>query len=157
MIDIVCQVDHNGSLAHCSEEGATEIFTEYKRNQLVRCRITKLNKEFEPSIAQNNLLHACFKLIAGQADNTTPSHMRTTENVKMSCKIGIDFRDNSVVFVRPDGMVQFQYRSFRFDKLRGVERERVMQQAFEWCAEALGLTVDEMVAEAKSRMYRRAA
>ena len=54
-----------------------------------------------------------------------------------------------------DGGVQFEYRSFAHDKLKGRERDEVIQKAFEWCAETLGVTVEELVAEAKSRMQTR--
>lgn len=135
----------------CSEEDLDALREEYKVNQLVTNRTTKLSKDLEPSLEQSNLLHACFKLVSENSD--LPQH-RTPKLVKLACKIGIDFRDSSVVFVRPDGGVQLEYKSFSFKTLRGKERDVVMDKAFQWCADQLGTTVDEMVAEAKSRMRR---
>ena len=133
------------------EEYLDTPYDEYKNNQLLVTKLTRLNKEYGPSVEQNGLLHACFKLVA---ENREEPHFKTVELVKQSCKIGIDYRDPSVVIVRPDGGVQFQYLSFAFDKLRGRKRDIIMQQAFEWCADILGIDVDTMVAEAKSRMKK---
>jgi hypothetical protein len=141
------------------EEYLDTPYDEYKNNQLLVTRLTRLNKEYEPSIEQNGLLFACFKLVM---ENREEPHFKTVELVKQSCKIGIDYRDPSVVIVRPDGGVQFQYLSFAFDKLRGKKRDVIMQQAFEWCADILGYeddirglsAVEKMVVEAKSRMKK---
>lgn len=151
MKEITAQFN-NIALFPYSEEDLEQIRSEYKANQLVTCRITRISKDLEPSIEQSNLLHACFKLVSENSDS--PQH-RTPAMVKLACKIGIDFRDSSVVFVRPDGGVQLEYRSFAFKKLRGKERDVVIEKAFNWCADQLGISVEEMVAEAKSRMFRR--
>lgn len=135
-----------------SEEALDALRSEYKVNQLVTCRTTKLSKDLEPSLEQQGTLYACFKLVSENSD--LPQH-RTPKLTKLACKVGIDFRDSSVVFVRPDGGVQLEYRSFNFRDLRGKEREVVMDKAFNWLAEQMGVTVEVMVAEAKSRMQRR--
>jgi hypothetical protein len=135
-----------------SIEDREAIEEEFKRNQTVTGRFTRIGKDFLPSIEQSNLLHACFALVSENSDN--PQH-RTKETTKTACKIGIDFRDPSMVMVRPDGGVQFFYRSFSFKKLLGKERDVVMDRAFHWCADVLGVTVSELVAEAQSKMHRR--
>ena len=133
-----------------SSQDHDEMAKNFKYNQPVHFKAYKVGKGMEPSLEQNNTLFACFNLVLENNDN--PS-MQNIESVKEACKIGIDFRDPNFVVVRPDGQVQFRYRSFSFKSLpAGRERDVVMQKAFEWSASILGLTVDEMVAEAKSRM-----
>ena len=139
-----------GFLVPCSSEDKDELDKEYKENQTVKCRTTSVNAKMEPSIEQNGLLFACFEMVMENNDN--PS-MQTKESVKEACKIGIDFRDPRFVIVRPDGGVQFKYRSFSFKELPASrERDEVMQKAFEWASSILNISVEEMVAEAKSRM-----
>ena len=122
----------------------------FKYNQPVHYKAYKVGKGMEPSLEQNGLLFACFKLVL---KNNDKPHMQTMEGVKEACKVGIDFRDPGFVMVRPDGGIQFRYRSFSFKDLpAGRERDRVMQKAFEWSADELGLTIEAMVKEAKSRM-----
>lgn len=150
MEDLIAQFTGDG-LAPYSEEDLEKLTEAYRRNQLVRCRITKVGAALMPSVEQNNTLHKCFELVADNTDHRSKAH------AKEACKIDIDYRDMGFVMVRPDGGIQFRYRSFSFTDLpAGRERDRVMDQAFHWCADQLGLTVEDMVEEAKSRMMRRA-
>lgn len=152
MKEAICQFTGSAIIPN-SPEDLEEIGKEFKKNQLVTGRFTRIGKADIPSIEQGNLLHACFALVSENSKN--PQH-RTKATTKMACKIGIDFRDTSMVMVRPDGGVQFFYRSFSHKELPASrEREEVMQKAYEWCAGVLGVTVDVMVAEAKSKMKRR--
>jgi hypothetical protein len=122
----------------------------FKYNQWMKLKCYRVGKGMEPSLEQHGLLFACFKLVL---ENNDKPHMQTKEGVKEACKVGIDFRDPGFVMVRPDGGVQLRYRSFSFKELpAGRERDEVMEKAFNWCADELGLEVDEMVAEAKSKM-----
>lgn len=151
MKEATCQFDGKVMIP-LSPEDLEEIGKEYKKNQLVTGRFTRVGKADIPSIEQGNTLHACFALVSDNSKN--PQH-RTKQTTKMACKIGIDFRDMSMVMVRPDGGVQFFYRSFSHKGLpAGMEREQVIQKAFDWCAGVLGITVDEMITEAKSKMLR---
>ena len=125
----------------------------FKYNQPVRYKAYRVGKKMEPSLEQHATLFACFALVL---ENNDKPYMQTKEGVKEACKIGIDFRDPGFVMVRPDGGVQFRYRSFSFRDLpAGRERDQVMQKALEWTASILGITIEEMVAEAKARMKRR--
>ena len=151
MFDGVGQFDGKNSIVFQPEQ-AEALGKEFKKNQLVRNKATKQGEAVGKVLEQSNLLHACFKLLAGNSD---APELATPKSVKMSCKIGIDFRDPTLCFVRPDGGVQLAYRSFAMDKLKGKERDEIMQKAFEWLAEKFGLTVDEMVDNAKEKMQRR--
>ena len=151
MKDTICQ--YTGALlTPYSESDAEALASEFKRNQLVRCKVTRVSKSMEPSVEQNNLLHACFALVAENA--TTPA-LDTKEKAKFACKVALDFRYHDRVAVRPDGTVVFEYRSFSFDALQDMERLNVFQRAFEWCADHIGVTIEELIRESKSRMQRR--
>lgn len=151
MKEAIMQFDGKVMIPH-SPEDLEEIGKEYKKNQLVTGRFTRVGKADIPSIEQGNTLHSCFQLFADNNDNPM---LQTKKAVKAACKIGIDYRDMSMVIVRPDGGIQFFYRSFSHKSLpAGREREEVIQKAFDWLAAGMGITVDEMIAEAKSRMVR---
>lgn len=155
MIDIALQCTGN-SVQPYSEADSDAIAGEFKRNQLIRAKLTRVSKGMEPSIEQHGLLHACFKLVfdtkGGDGGFLSPGH------VKEACKVGIDFRVKDVVILRLDGGVQFQYRSYSFAGLPcGPERDKVMEQSFEWCARTVGCTVETLIKEAQERMTRRGA
>lgn len=133
-----------------SVEDAVEAANEYKVNELVKAKTTHVGAKKEPSVVQNNLVHACLKLVA---DNTT--QFKTLEQVKFACKVDIHFVEENMVHVKKDGSVQFQYRSFSFKELGHMERNRIFERVFDWCSNILGITVDELIAEAKSKMQRR--
>jgi hypothetical protein len=148
MIDIFCQIK-NFCLIPNGPEDADKVAEEYTANQLVRCKVTLVSKALEPSIEQNNLLHKCFELVA---DNS--AEFESKDAAKFRCKVGIDYRHKDRVAVTPGGKVVCEYRSFSFGSLHGKERLTVVDQAFEWCAADIGLTVEEMVEEAKNRMVK---
>lgn len=154
MIDVIAQYDGNAALTMWTEEDAEALQAEYRKHQCLRCKITTVGPVLAQSVEQNNLLHACFALVA---ENAESPNLRTKEAVKETCKVMIDFRDRGVVIVRPDGGVQFRYRSFSFDSLKGRERDQVIDQAMEWCADTMEITKGELVAEAQARMTRRKA
>jgi hypothetical protein len=154
-----CQLKKEGWIFMSSD--VHDVFTEgFKYNQIANIKAYKIGKGMEPSIDQHNTLFACFDLVL---ENNDKSYMQTIEGVKEACKVGIDFRDPGFVMVRPDGGIQFKYRSFSFKELpAGRERDIVMQKAFEWCADQLGIHgdsketgVDKMVKIAKSKMLSR--
>lgn len=151
MKDIVCQFT-GLHLAPCSPEDAGQLSEEYKRNQLVRCKTTRVSKVMEPSIRQNNLLHACFDLVANNAPTPT---LDTKEKAKFACKVALDYRHLDRVAVRQDGTVVFEYKSFSFENLQDMERLRVFDRAFDWCSDQIGVTVDELVRAAQAKMHRR--
>ena len=152
MKDIVCQFT-GLHLVPCSPEDAGQLSEEYKRNQLVRCKTTRVSKVLEPSVVQLGLLMACFSLVV---ENSRGPATSTKDRAKLACKVDIDYLDYSMMIVKPDGRVIVPPKSFSFQELQDMERLNVMQRAFDWCAEQLEITVDEMVAEAKLRMRRAA-
>lgn len=133
-----------------SDTDMETIKSAYKENQLIRCKTYAVSKGREPSVIQNNLLHSCFKLVA---DNHP--QFQTLAQVKFRVKVLLDYRHEDRIAVRPDGTIQFEYRSFGFKDLRNMERLNIFERAFELLADMLGITVDELIAEAKSRMLRR--
>lgn len=152
--DEVGRFDGKESIIFMPEQ-AEILRAEYKKNQPVRCKTTRQGEAVGKVLEQSNLLHACLKLVSVNSKN--PNHA-SPASTKMSCKIGIDFRDPRFCFVRPDGGVQLAYRSFRLtgpDALKGAERDVVIQKAFQWCAEDLGVDVDALIDMAKEKMQKR--
>ncbi len=151
MNEVVCQY-LNGALVPYGDDDRAALKDNYKANQHVRCRITRIGTALVPSVEQNGLMHACFTLAA---DNTERQDLNTMEKVKFACKVYLDYRHLDRVAVRPDGTVVFEYRSFAFKELKNMERLNIFQRAFEWLSWISGNTVEELVNEAKGRMQRR--
>lgn len=139
-------------LAPSSIEDLETLKESYKINQLVRIKTYSIGAKKEPSVIQNNLLHACFALMADNSDN---QQLNTKEKVKFACKVALDFRKENLAAVRPDGTIVFEYRSFSFDELPHMERCKIFDRAYEWMAGLMGITVEELISEAQSRMQRR--
>jgi hypothetical protein len=150
MIDIYAQVK-GLCLIPVGDENIEAIANTYYNNQPVRCKITAAGKEIQASQEQNNLLHACFEVVADGSQN--PHHC-DKKAVKFACKAGIDFRIPNRIAVTPGGKVVAEYDSFAFNRLKGRRRLLIMDKAFLWCAEQVDMTVEELVAEAKSRMLK---
>lgn len=151
MKEFIIQITPRGIMPH-SEEDWDVLRGEYATNELIRCKSYHVGAKKEPSIIQGNLLHKCFQVVA---ENNDRPNMATKEQVKFACKMGIAFYHLDRCAVRPDGVVVFEPRSFAHDKLFGKERLVVIDKAFDWCASLIGKSVEELVAEAKSRMQRR--
>ena len=124
---------------------------EYKRNQLVRIKSYAIGPQKQRSVEQLNLLMACCGLVG---KNTKEVRFNTKEQVKFACKVHTHFVDPNVVFVRPDGTVQFKYRSFSFANLKHMEACNLFERCFEYMASLLDISKDELIREAKSRMKR---
>lgn len=156
MKELITQYSHAG-FSPSSPEDADIAAGEFKQNQLVRIKAYAVGKAWEPSVAQNNLMHACFDLVA---ENNSNPLLQSKEQVKFACKVALHFVYEDRVGVKPDGTIVFEYRSFCFAELKRMERLRIFDRAFDWCADLMGITVEEMIREAKSRMrknYRAAA
>ena len=148
MKEIIAQLK-NGCLWPSSFADQETLQEDYKPNQLIRCQTYAVSKGMEPSVIQNNTLHACFALVA-----ENHPQLKTKEQVKFRVKVALHFVHEDRVAVRKDGTVQFEYRSFSFKELKNMERLRIFDRAFEYCADLLGISVEELIREAKARMKR---
>lgn len=149
MQDTISQY-RNGALHPYSESDHVALSDNYKEYQLVRTKTYAVTKGMEPSIIQNNLMHKCFEVVA-----ENHPQLSTKEQVKFNTKVALHFVHEDRVAVRKDGTVQFEYRSFSFRELKNMERLRVFERAFQHLADLLGITVPELIHEAKLRMGRR--
>ena len=101
---------------------------EYKNYQLVRVKTYTVGATKERSVTALGLLYACMKLISENTDNPALS---TPDKVKFAIKVTLDFRDPNACWVRPDGTVQFLYRSFSFATLGHMESVNLFERAFD--------------------------
>lgn len=147
-IEIICQIQGVIPFPNGPDD-ADKVHAEYLNNELVRCRMTRVGDALKPSIKENNLLHACFDLVP-----EGPNQIANAESAKFACKMAIGFVHRDRVAFTKKGEPIFEPRSFAFGSLHGKERPKVMGKAFLWCADAIQLTVEEMVVEAKSKMRR---
>lgn len=121
----------------------------YKINQMVRLKTYTVGAQKERSVHQLNLLMACCQLVA---DNTDNDLFNTKEKVKFACKVHCHFVVPDVCAVLPNGAVQFQYRSFSFKSLAHMESCGVFEKCFYYMSSLLGITKDELIANAKGEV-----
>lgn len=125
-------------------------WSEYKDNQVLRCKVSGFRKQ--RSVEQLGLFMACCALVA---DNTDNPQWNTQEKVKFQVKVALHFVDESVVAVRSDGTVVFQYRSLSFSQLQHMEACRFFDRAFDVLADFLGVSVTSLIETAQEQMGRR--
>ena len=140
MIQVALQ-KRGKTLVPFSEEDL-EALREYKDNQILRGKITGVEKP--RSYRQLRLYWQLCKVVAENTEDWP-----TKDAVDFNIRVALDFRDPSRVAVRPDGQVQFYYRSIAFANLRHIEANDYFDRAFEVMAKKLGVTVDELLANAE--------
>ncbi len=60
-----------------------------------------------------------------------------------------------MIIVRPDGGIQFEYRSFCFAELGHMEACNIFELCFEYMSKEMGITKEKLIEEAQSCMTRR--
>jgi hypothetical protein len=140
MIEVALQ-KHGKTLIPFSEEDM-EALKEYRENQVIRAKLYGIEKP--RSYAQLKLYWQLCKVVADNSD------WPTKEVVDFNIRVALDFRDPTKIAVRPDGQVQFYYRSIAFVNLKHIEACQFFDRAFEVMAKKLGITVDELLANANS-------
>ena len=138
MIDIAIQ-NINGKPHLFSEEDA-EKWKEFRENQVVRARCVGVQKP-----RSYRQLKTYFAGCREVAENTESGPWSTKEGVDFQLRVSLDFRDTSKVAVRPDGTVQFFYKSISFDNLKHLEACGYFTRAFELMAKTLGCTVEQLM------------
>lgn len=98
---------------------------EHNLFQVVRNKIYGTRKQ--RSITQMNLYWKACQVLA---DNTDNKQWNTKEKVDFQCRVAAHFVDPSIVIVRPDGSVQFKYRSIAIKNLGHIEACNYFNQAF---------------------------
>ena len=149
----------NGFPVPISEE-SLEMLKNFKENQIVLADFRGTTKE--RSITQMNTFFACCKYVADNVPEydlnhpkyTDGSHWNTKKKVAFRCKVALHFVDDSITIVYKNE-IRFHYRSISIDNLKHLEACRFFDRAFELLALRIGITVDELVEAAKSKMLRR--
>ena len=141
-----------GQLSPHSQEDLDTLTKEYKQFQLVRVKTYSVGSKKERSVTQLGLIYACIALWANNTDNLM---LNTPDKAKFALKVALDFRDPNICFVRGDGVVQFQYRSFSFDTLDHMEACNIFERGFDFIAKSMGITKEKLISEAQARMGRR--
>lgn len=142
MIDIAIQKTRDGIKPFSAEDWAK--LGEYKLNQIIRCKGTGVKKE--RSYQQLKLYWACCRTVA---ENTEDPAWDTQGKVSFQCKIILHFVDPAIIAVRPDGTVQFMYRSISYDNLGHMDACRYLDLAFPLMAKKIGVKTEVLLREAK--------
>lgn len=154
MIEILAQITKDGMLDPQTVHDIEQLMGEYCINQIVKVRVSGAEKE--RSIPENNLYHACLKVVSdnfsGPADELSMMY-NTPEKVKIQTKINCGFIEG---FVTTGNNVQAILKSLDFRKSKQHESHQFIKEAIRYMAmDVLGLSsANELVAIAKSRMYR---
>ena len=156
MIEILCQLKQDMTLVPHTLIDRENLANEYKVNQILKTKITGAEKE--RSIPENNLFHACCKVVAdnfsGISGDQFAMRYNTLEKVKIQCKIDCRFIDG---FVSTSGNVQALLKSLEFKGTKQAESHAFIKTAIQYMAvDVLGLPgPDELVRMAKERMHRK--
>jgi hypothetical protein len=118
---------------------SAELIKSYYENQPVRAKITGIKKP--RSYRQLSAYWAACQKVAENCDDWP-----TKESVDFNIRVALDFRDPNKIAVRPDGQVQFYYRSIAFKNLEHAEAVQYFTRAFDLMAHKLGITTEELLA-----------
>ena len=145
MKELFCQLNKNRLYPESVEDA--EILANFTDNQIVRVKVYGTHKQ--RSVKQLGLYWACCKLVA---DNTENQHFNNKDKVNNQVRVALEFIDLNKSIVDKHGTFHPHYRSIAFKNLKHIEACNFFERAFELMANGLKITVDELVAEAKSRM-----
>ena len=125
----------------------------YKLFQVVKLKVSGFKKE--RSLKQLGLYWAAC---GWSADNTDNKQWNTKEKVDFHCRVEAHFVNPDLVVVKPDGSVQFCYRSIAFKTLEHVEACNYFDRAFQTMTDFYNathkekITVDEFIELVKESM-----
>jgi len=137
----------NGSFIPLSEVDK-DIVKEYKQYQIVKLKITGVQKP--RSVKQLGTYFAGCRLLS---ENTDDQKWNDYKKVDWQLRNRLQFYDHDLTLVI-NGNVQFKVRSISFKNLRHAEACNYFDRAFEMMSEFLGVDVDTLIQEIKSRMGR---
>ena len=122
-----CPLCHQGFglffLPHTEDD--TEKAKEFKLYQVVRNKVYGIKKQ--RSLKQLNTYWATCKFIADQTDH---KQWNTKKKVDFQCRVACHFVDPDIIVVKPDGEVQFMYRSIAFKNLGHIEACNYFERAY---------------------------
>ena len=139
MKELTCQIQQNQQLWPYSEEDLEEL-KDFHPNQLVRVKVSGTTKQ--RSLKQ---LRTYWRACKRTADNLNDFKWNTKDKTDFQCRVALHFVDPSVTVVRPDGAVQFKYRSISFANLKHIEACRYFDRAFEIMALRIGMSVEDFL------------
>ena len=138
MKQITCQIKDKTLRPHSEED--LEILNEYKENQVVRVKISGVQKP--RSLIQMRLYWATCKTVA---DNTDNKGWNTKDKVDFQCRVKTHFVDPNTVVVKPDGEVVYKYLSIAFKNLPHIMANNYFDRAFQEMAKFLGVSVEKLL------------
>jgi len=121
-----------------------EAWEEFRENQITKHKVTGTTKE--RSWQQLKMLHAAIKTIV---ENTENNNWNTMEKAKLSLKVALNYYDPGVIIVDAQGNIHMRYRSFGYQDLQHMEACKLFDRAWPILADVIGITVDELLQEAR--------
>jgi DNA-binding XRE family transcriptional regulator len=115
-------------------------------NKLVRQRTTTMDAEKERSVPQLNTYFACCKLLS---ENSEDPNFVSAESVSEWVKLKLRWIDFWIVCGK---QTHIKTKSISFKELKHLTACNFFDRAFDRIAAELGITVQELIGEAKSRM-----
>ena len=142
-----CALQLKGNALFPFTEEDKEALSEYKPNQVLKCKLQGVKKP--RSLEQLGLFMACAKITA---ENTDDHNWNTKDKVVEQVKIKVRFIESYMVV---EGNVHMKTRSISFKNLPHMEACNFFEQGFKEMASFLQVTVDELVKMAQEKMGRR--
>ena len=107
------------------------------------------------SIKQNGLFWACCQLVADNADDNS---WNTKRKVANQCLLNQQLIKSYTEYIHPvtkEKLIHFELQSISFENMPHLEACAFFDKAFDFMAEKLQITRDQLEAEAKARMKGR--
>ena len=134
-------LQRKGNLFYPFSKEDEERMKEYPENQIIKAKTYGVT--IPRSYEQLKLYFACCQKVA---DNTNDPSWNSKENVDFQCRVACRIIDKMLVV---DGIVNVIPGSIGYDKLSHLQACNYFDRAFEIMAKKIGVTVDELTAEAK--------
>ena len=122
-----------------------EEIKEYLPNQVLKAKLNGYKHPRSPK--QIRFVHKLFEIVAENSPD--PKLKNDAEYVKRWAKTSIKFFEDMIVV---DGVVYCPLRSLAFDKMGHKEATKVINKLANVCAEAIGISVDQIKRQAQRKM-----
>jgi hypothetical protein len=144
MKEISIQVKDN--VLHPFSEDDREILREYKPNQILRCKLSGIQKP--RSLIQMRLYWSTCQVVA---DNTDQVAWNTKAKVDFQCRVKLHFADADTVVVKPDGTIAYKYLSIAFRNLPHIMACNYFDRSFAVMAKFLGVSAEKLIEQVNSQ------
>ena len=125
--------------------------------EILNGAIDEISDDLKRSYTQLSLYFACCKLVADSVPEEDPYYYswNTKEKVDRQCRLAMNHVKYELIYYdekTQEMQIHREVKSISFKVLKHLEACGYFNDAFPFMGKRIGLTADELIAEAKSRM-----